>query len=87
MLINKKIKFNKFHHHATKNNQLAQMLENLLVHYLRFYLSIPREIEYQSSFLETKKIIQSIKSKDEPNLRIASEEHIRKSADEIMGSF
>ncbi len=32
---------------AAKNTQLAKLLERLLSHYLRFWLSIPRQIDHQ----------------------------------------
>ncbi len=72
---------------AAKNSQLVQLLERMLGHYLRFWLAIPREIEPQSFFAETLEIIQAIKAKDEVKLRISSAAHIKRSVDEIMGSF
>jgi len=72
---------------ATKNIQLAQLLDQLLIHYLRFWLSIPREIEPQSFFSETLEIIRAVEAKDRDGLRAASAEHIKKSMDEIMGTF
>jgi len=72
---------------ASRNAQTARLLENLLAQYLRFWLSIPREIDIPSFFEETKRIIRAVKGKDEKGLRAASEEHIRKSFEEIMGTF
>jgi DNA-binding GntR family transcriptional regulator len=72
---------------ATKNSELAQLLERLLSHYFRFWLSIPREIEPESFFAETIEIIRAIKTKDETRLRAASTAHINKSVDEIMSKF
>jgi DNA-binding GntR family transcriptional regulator len=72
---------------GTKNSQLAQLLERLLSHYLRFWLSIPREIEAQSFFAETLEIIRAIEKKDEARLRAASTAPINKSVDEIMSRF
>jgi len=72
---------------GTKNSQLAELLDRLLSHYLRFWLSIPREIEPQSFFAEMLEIIQAIKAEDEVKLRLASVTHIKKSADEIMSTF
>jgi len=63
------------------------MLERLLNHYLRFWLSIPREIEPQSFFAETLEIIQAVEAKDDVRLRATSAAHIKKSVDEIMGAF
>ena len=81
------IRFHRTLFQGTKNSQLAQLLERLLGHYLRFWLSIPREIERQSFFAETLEIIRAIKTKDEPRLRASSAAHIKKSVDEIMSTF
>jgi len=81
------VKFHQSLFRAAKNSQLAQLLERMLGHYLRFWLAIPREIEPQSFFAETLEIIQVIKAKDEVKLRVSSVEHIKRSVDEIMGSF
>jgi DNA-binding GntR family transcriptional regulator len=81
------IRFHRTLFQGTKNCQLAQLLERLLNHYLRFWLSIPREIERQSFFAETLEIIRAIKTKDEARLRAASAAHIKKSVDEIMSTF
>ena len=86
-LVELDVKFHRTLFQATKNSQLAQLLEQLLIHYLRFWLSIPREIEPQSFFAETLEIIQSVEAKDDVRLREASTEHIKKSVDEIMGAF
>ena len=81
------VKFHRTLFQATKNSQLAQMLERLLIHYLRFWLSIPREIEPGSFFSETLEIIQAVEAKDDVRLRAASVKHIKNSIDEIMGAF
>jgi len=81
------VKFHRMLFQGTKNNQLDQLLERLLSHYLRFWLSIPREIQPQSFFAETLEIIQAIEAKDEARLRAASAAHIKKSVDEIMSTF
>jgi DNA-binding GntR family transcriptional regulator len=73
--------------HAAKNIQLALLLDRLLSHYLRFWLSIPREIDPQSFFAETIEIISAIKTKDEVKLGEATAGHIKHSVDEIMGTF
>ena len=86
-LVEMDVKFHRTLFQATKNSQLAQMLERLLIHYLRFWLSISRGIEPQSFFTETLEIIQAVKSKDEVRLRTASVKHIKNSLDEIMGAF
>lgn len=79
-----------FHHtlfKMAKNSQLSQLLERMLGHYLRFWLAMPRDIDPQSFFAEPREIIHAIKAKDEARLRAASERHIKKSVDEIMGTF
>lgn len=72
---------------ATKNTQLAELLERLLSHYLRFWLSMPREIDPKSYFAETLEIIRAIVEKDESKLRVSITAHIKKSLNEIMGTF
>lgn len=86
-LVEMDVKFHRTLFQATKNSQLAQMLERLLIHYLRFWLSIPREIEAQSFFSETLEIIKAVEVKDDVRLRAASVNHIKNSVDEIMGAF
>ena len=86
-LVEMDVKFHRTLFQATKNNQLAQMLERLLIHYLRFWLSIPREIEPRSFFAETLDIIQAVEAKDDVRLRATSAAHIKNSVDEIMGAF
>jgi DNA-binding GntR family transcriptional regulator len=81
------LKFHRTLFQAAKNSQLAQMLERLLIHYLRFWISIPREIEPKSFFIETLEIIQAIEAKDGARLRATSAAHIKNSVDEIMGAF
>ena len=86
-LVEMDVKFHRTLFQATKNSQLAQMLERLLIHYLRFWLSIPREIEPRSFFAETLEIIQAVEVKDDVRLRATSAAHIKNSVDEIMGAF
>ena len=86
-LVEMDVKFHRTLFQATKNSQLAQMLERLLIHYLRFWLSIPREIEPRSFFAETLEIIQAVEAKDGVRLRATSAAHIKNSVDEIMGAF
>ncbi len=81
------VKFHRILFQATKNNQLAELLERLLIHYLRFWLSIPREIDPKSFFSETLEIIQTFETKDKIKLRQISAAHIKNSVDEIMGTF
>ena len=80
----------KIHHtifEATCNIQLAQLLERLLYHYLRFWLSIPREIDKEALFGYLPGLIEAIEQKDETRLRKISYEHISESVEEIMLSF
>ena len=86
-LVELDVKFHRLLFQATKNENLAQMLERLLIHYLRFWLSIPRGIEIQAFFKETLEIIEAVETKDADRLRAASTNHIRRSMDEIMGAF
>ena len=79
--------FHRLMFRAAKNNQLSQILERLLNQYFRFWLSIPREIDVTSFFVETLEIIQAVEVKDESKLREATINHIKHSVDEIMGSF
>jgi len=81
------VKFHRSLFQMAKNSQLAQLLERMLGQYLRFWLSMPREIKPQSFFSETLEIIQAIKAKDEVKLRVSSAAHIKRSVDEIMVSF
>ena len=86
-LVELDVRFHRSLFQATRNSQLAQLLERLLTQYLRFWLSIPREIDPQSFFSETLEIIQALESKDSAKLRATSAAHIKKSADEILGAF
>ena len=79
----------KIHHYifkVSKNTHLAKLLERLLCHYLRFWLSIPRQIEIESFFSEARELIKAIENKDEEIVRKCTTAHIRKSVSEIMGT-
>jgi DNA-binding GntR family transcriptional regulator len=84
-LVELDFRFHKTFYQGTKNNQLAQMLERLLSHYLRFWLSMDRKIEPKSFFEETIQIVRALESKDEGAVAEATTAHIRKSVQEIMG--
>lgn len=86
-LVEMDVEFHRTLFQATKNSQLAQILEWLLIHYLRFWLSIPHEIEPSSFFADTLEIIRAVEAKDEARLRATSAAHIKNSVDEIMGTF
>ena len=86
-LVELDLKFHRTILKASKNNQLAQILERLLHHFLRFWLSIPLRTGVQTVFQDTIEIIQAIQMKDEAGLKLATLEHIKQSVDEIMGTF
>ncbi|MEW6267517.1 MAG: GntR family transcriptional regulator [Thermodesulfobacteriota bacterium] len=79
------LKFHRLLFKASMNNQLAILLERMLNHYLRFWLSLPRQIDKETFFVEAKQIIEAIEAKDEARLRALTAEHIRVSVDQIMG--
>jgi DNA-binding GntR family transcriptional regulator len=72
---------------ATQNDRLAKLLERLLSHYLRFWLSIPRQIVPKLFFTEVLEMIQAIEKKDEERLRKISIAHIENSVNEIMSAL
>ncbi len=79
----------RIHHYifkVAKNAHLAKLLEKLLYHYLRFWLSIPRQIDVKSFFAEACELIKAIENKDESLIRECTIAHIRKSVAEIMGT-
>ena len=69
---------------ATKNDQLAQILERNLMHITRFWLSVPIDINPDHFFIGADEIIQAVKSKDEERLRTVSIDHIKGSATDII---
>ncbi len=71
---------------AAKNVQLAKLLERLLSHYLRFWLSIPRQINHKIFFEEALELITAINLKDETLIRECTTNHIRNSVAQIMGT-
>jgi DNA-binding GntR family transcriptional regulator len=70
---------------ATRNTQLSTLLNRMLCHYLRFWLSFPHTINKASFFQHALEMIQAIEAKDEARLKAASEAHVATSLDEIMG--
>lgn len=84
-LIELDFKFHRVIYRETHNNQLVQLLERLLSHYLRFWLSSPRNINPDTFFKEAREIIQALEAKDEVGLRAASTAHIKVSLDTILG--
>jgi DNA-binding GntR family transcriptional regulator len=81
------LKFHRILYRATKNSQLAQLLERLLCQYLRFWLSIPLEMNPEVAFRDTVNFIRAIEAKDEAILTQVAAEHIKISVDKIMGTF
>lgn len=69
-----------------KNVQLAKLLERLLSHYLRFWLSIPRQIDHGVFFQEALELIEAIRIKDESLIKECTTNHIRNSVAQIMGT-
>jgi DNA-binding GntR family transcriptional regulator len=79
----------KFHNllfRASKNMESAKILEHLLNHYLRFFLSTPLLVR-KDAFPEILDIIQAIEKKDEKSVRSISEEHIKGSVNQILSTF
>ena len=71
---------------VAKNLHLAKILERILSHYLRFWLSIPRQIDHSAFFTESLELIEAIGDKDEPLIREHTTRHIRHSVAQIMGT-
>lgn len=71
---------------AAKNIQLAKLLERLLSHYLRFWLSIPRQIDHLIFFKEALELIEAITTKDKDLIRECTINHIKNSVAQIMGT-
>ncbi len=84
------VKFDSRIHHtifkAARNAQLATLLERLLSHYLRFWLSAPRRIDAPEFFAEHVELINAIRNGNEDRVRQATLTHIRTSVAEIMGT-
>lgn len=81
------LKFHRIIYKATKNNQILQILQRLLGHYSRFWLSLRVDVDRNSCFIETLDIIEAIQEKNEAKLKTATSEHIKKSLQAIMGSY
>ena len=78
-------KFHRQLYRETHNQQLAQLLERLLAHYLRFWLSGPQGIDPETFFNEALEIFEAIETKDEIRLKAATIAHVKVSLDKIMG--
>ena len=79
------VKFHQLLYRETKNNQLSGMLNRMLSHYLRFWLSSPKQIKRDTFFKDELEIIHAMETKDEARLKTATTAHIKASLDEIMG--
>ncbi len=79
------VKFHRIIFRETQNEQLAQMLEQLLGQYTRFWLSGPQDRNPHVLNQDTLEIIRAIEEKDEVALRAATISHIKYSLDTIMG--
>jgi len=77
--------FHRLLYRETRNQQLMILLDRMLSHYLRFWLSGPKTIRRDVFFGETLEMIAAIEAKDEARLKTASSDHIKTSLDEIMG--
>ena len=86
-LVELDLKFHKTLLKASKNKELAQILERMLQHFLRFWLSIPLKTGIKVVFKDTIEIIRAIQMKDEAGVKLATLEHIKESMDEIMGIY
>ncbi len=71
---------------VAKNLHLAKILERILSHYLRFWLSIPRQIDHKVFFTESLELIDAIRCKDGDLVRENTTRHIRNSVAQIMGT-
>lgn len=79
-------KFHRYIFQVSRNTQLARILERLLGHYLRFWLSVPRRIDVKDFFSESLELIEAIDQKDESMVHECTTRHIRNSVAEIMGT-
>ena len=68
-----------------KNAQLANLLERILGHYLRFWLSIPRQIDPKIFFSDSLQLIEAINRKDKALIRECTTRQIGNSVAQIMG--
>lgn len=79
------MRFHQLLYREARNEQLYQLLDHMLCHYLRFWLASPHGINRQQFFVEVLGIIRALEEKDERRLRKATSAHIQVSMDEIMG--
>lgn len=77
-------RFHSLLYREARNHQLAQLLEHILGHYIRFWLADPNEIQAQVFFAEATEIISAIEARDEITLRASTGMHIKVSLNRIM---
>ena len=78
------VRFHQLLYKETQNGKLSQLLDHMLSHYLRFWLSSPSRINKEIFFSEALEITKAIEEKDEIRLRAATAEHIKVSMDKLM---
>jgi DNA-binding GntR family transcriptional regulator len=71
---------------AAKNQHLSTILERILSHYLRFWLSIPRQIDHQVFFAEILELIHAIFDRNPKLIQTCTTRHIQESVAQIMGT-
>ncbi len=84
-MVNLDLRFHQIVYRETQNQALAEFLERILNHYLRFWLSNPSPIHKDKFFDEALTIVKAMENKDEVALRAAATAHIKASLDEIAG--
>jgi DNA-binding GntR family transcriptional regulator len=72
---------------AARNRQMADILDRITCHFLRFWLSIPRELKHQSLLDGLRETIEAIEAKDDQRLVDISRTHTLVSVKEIMSYF
>ena len=80
-------RFHRILYDATKNSELSKLLNQLLSHYIRFWLSVQRLVEPRMYYSDVHDIIQAVKNKDEEKLREATFSHVKWAANKIMEYF
>lgn len=83
-MVQQDFNFHKIIYRETRNQQLAQLLERLLSHYLRFWLAGREEIKKETLFNDTLEMIKAIENRDEISLGAFIAAHIKVSLDKIM---
>lgn len=84
-IIHLDVRFHRLIYRETQNAQLEVMLDRMLNHYLRFWLSRPSRIDQDAFFSDILETIDAIERKDETRLHAACTAHVKSSLDEIMG--